>query len=43
MHGRIDPQDDDQVDPALGKEVARVPVDDAPAGQALILDGIQQL
>lgn len=41
MHSRVDPQHDDQIDPALGEEVARVPVDDAPTSLALILDGIQ--
>lgn len=44
MHGRVDPQDHNQVDPALGEQVTGVPVDDAPALLfTLILYGIQQL
>jgi hypothetical protein len=40
---RIDPQHHDQVDPALGEQVARVPVYYAPALLDLVLNRIEQL
>lgn len=43
MHGGIHPKHDHEIDPALGEQVARVPVDDAAPCLALLLDGVQQL
>ncbi len=36
-------QDDDEVDPALGEQVAGVPVEDAPAGLDLVFQGVEEL
>lgn len=43
MHRRVHPQHNNEVDPALGEQIARVPVDYAPAGLALLLDGVKKL
>lgn len=43
MHGRIYPQHNHQVHPALGEKITSVPVDYAPAGLALILNSVEKL